>query len=715
MLREGLQAAAEQGIAGRDVTPFLLERFHTQHRRREPARERPARAAQRRARRGDRRRVIVVLGEVMTDVVAVHDGPLARRQRHAGADHAASRRVGREHRGLARARGRRGRADRPHRRRQRGRARAERARRRRPARRARPRAADRHVHRARRARRRADDAARPGRERRAVDRRPPDDLFAAGNVLHVSGYSLLRRRLARRRAGGDGPGARGRDAGQRRSRLGGAAARRPGVPATARGRSTCCCPTRTSSPRSATACPASRRSSSSSARDGARWSDGAQTVSVRGGRGRRRGRHDRGRRRVRGRLPERLAGRSARRRWRPARGSPHRPWPKRAADPPSIDGDAPASSSSAWATSAALRRRKGSCAASCARPGSSTSSRSTAPGTGSWHAGDPPDRRATEAAQRAWGDARGRRPPGPPARLRALRPAARHGPREPARAADVLAPTATRPARRGCCASSTRPRPARPTSTSPTRTTAARTASRRCSTRSRRPAVGCSTRCGEPRGGGARRHRPRGAGGWSASAAATSTRRTGSSSPTSGSRSSRPAPTSRPASTPPRRRACAGSAEPGALRVPEVLGVADDVLVLDWVDEGGRGDAAAFGAGLAAVHAAGADAFGASSPDGAARGGDAGDAPPVRRLATSALRVALAAQRPRRRLADVLRRAAAAAAARRTPGSRASATVRSRASARGWPSSPDRPSRPRGCTGTCGAGTCCGGATGRPG
>jgi pseudouridine-5'-phosphate glycosidase len=29
VLREGLQAAAEQGIAGRDVTPFLLERFHT--------------------------------------------------------------------------------------------------------------------------------------------------------------------------------------------------------------------------------------------------------------------------------------------------------------------------------------------------------------------------------------------------------------------------------------------------------------------------------------------------------------------------------------------------------------------------------------------------------------------------------------------------------------------------------------------------------------
>ncbi len=30
VLRDGLQAAASQGIAGRDVTPFLLERFHSQ-------------------------------------------------------------------------------------------------------------------------------------------------------------------------------------------------------------------------------------------------------------------------------------------------------------------------------------------------------------------------------------------------------------------------------------------------------------------------------------------------------------------------------------------------------------------------------------------------------------------------------------------------------------------------------------------------------------
>ena len=55
-------------------------------------------------------------------------------------------------------------------------------------------------------------------------------------------------------------------------------------------------------------------------------------------------------------------------------------------------------------------------------------------------------------------------------------------------------------------------------------------------------------------------------------------------------------------------------AEPGALRVPDVLGVADSVLVLDWVDEGARGDPAAFGAGLAEVHAAGADDFGGPEP-----------------------------------------------------------------------------------------------------
>jgi fructosamine-3-kinase len=55
-------------------------------------------------------------------------------------------------------------------------------------------------------------------------------------------------------------------------------------------------------------------------------------------------------------------------------------------------------------------------------------------------------------------------------------------------------------------------------------------------------------------------------------------------------------------------------AEPGALRVPEVLGAGDDVLVLAWVQEGRRGDTAALGRGLARVHAAGAPGFGGEGP-----------------------------------------------------------------------------------------------------
>ncbi|HET6689223.1 MAG TPA: fructosamine kinase family protein [Miltoncostaeaceae bacterium] len=60
-------------------------------------------------------------------------------------------------------------------------------------------------------------------------------------------------------------------------------------------------------------------------------------------------------------------------------------------------------------------------------------------------------------------------------------------------------------------------------------------------------------------------------------------------------------------------------AEPGALRIPEVLGVSDQVLVLEWVDEGNRGDAAALGAGLAGLHAAGAPEFGATPTGGPTR------------------------------------------------------------------------------------------------
>ena len=60
-------------------------------------------------------------------------------------------------------------------------------------------------------------------------------------------------------------------------------------------------------------------------------------------------------------------------------------------------------------------------------------------------------------------------------------------------------------------------------------------------------------------------------------------------------------------------------AEPEALRLPEVLGVNDEVLVLEWVEQGGRGDPAALGTGLAELHAAGAPAFGATAHAGPTR------------------------------------------------------------------------------------------------
>jgi fructosamine-3-kinase len=71
----------------------------------------------------------------------------------------------------------------------------------------------------------------------------------------------------------------------------------------------------------------------------------------------------------------------------------------------------------------------------------------------------------------------------------------------------------------------------------------------------------------------------------------------------------------------------------GGLPVPAVLGLGTEVLVLEWVPEGARGDAAALGRGLAAVHAAGAPAFGAAAPPRDAAAGDraappGGAAPP---------------------------------------------------------------------------------------
>lgn len=54
--------------------------------------------------------------------------------------------------------------------------------------------------------------------------------------------------------------------------------------------------------------------------------------------------------------------------------------------------------------------------------------------------------------------------------------------------------------------------------------------------------------------------------------------------------------------------------EPGGVGVPEVLGASDHVLVLEWLEEGPAGDEAELGRGLATVHAAGAEAFGATAP-----------------------------------------------------------------------------------------------------
>jgi fructosamine-3-kinase len=52
--------------------------------------------------------------------------------------------------------------------------------------------------------------------------------------------------------------------------------------------------------------------------------------------------------------------------------------------------------------------------------------------------------------------------------------------------------------------------------------------------------------------------------------------------------------------------------EPGGVGVPDVLGASDELLALEWLEEGPAGDEAALGRGLAIVHAAGAETFGAA-------------------------------------------------------------------------------------------------------
>ncbi|MEA2411384.1 MAG: hypothetical protein QOC77_1945 [Thermoleophilaceae bacterium] len=63
-------------------------------------------------------------------------------------------------------------------------------------------------------------------------------------------------------------------------------------------------------------------------------------------------------------------------------------------------------------------------------------------------------------------------------------------------------------------------------------------------------------------------------------------------------------------------QALAWLAEPQAVRVPRVLGVGEDLLALEWIDEGSLSAAGAeeLGRGLARVHGAGAEAFGAPWP-----------------------------------------------------------------------------------------------------
>jgi fructosamine-3-kinase len=55
-------------------------------------------------------------------------------------------------------------------------------------------------------------------------------------------------------------------------------------------------------------------------------------------------------------------------------------------------------------------------------------------------------------------------------------------------------------------------------------------------------------------------------------------------------------------------------AEADAVRVPEVVSVADDLLALEWIDGGGALDAERFGRELAALHGAGAPGFGWHAP-----------------------------------------------------------------------------------------------------
>ena len=364
------------------------------------------------------------------------------------------------------------------------------------------------------------------------------------------------------------------------------------------------------------------------------------------------------------------------------------------------------SSSSAWATSAARRPPRASCAAWSREAGLEDRDRDR-------------QRRHRRLARRASRPTSARPPPRARRGDRRSRARARqvgradfqrfdlllaHGPREPARAAGAARRTTRRrekvrllrefdPARRR-----RRPRRARPV------LRRRPTASRRCSTWSRRPAAGCSTSCARDgvslEAAVARR----------LGSAVVGARRVGGGDINDAyaveldGRRARVREDARgraaPASTRPRRRACAGSASRARSRVPEVLGVADEPR--SWRSSGstraaGRDGDEALGAGSPRCTRAGAERVGGATPATAA---------------AARHRAAGAAQRAGRRLGRRSTPSGGCGRCSRRPATaapcRAAARARSSACATGSPSSPARRSRRRACTATCGAATCCG-------
>ena len=108
VLADALDAAEAGGVAGKDVTPFVLARFHERTGGGEPARQHPPGAGERgagRAHRGGPRDVsggpVVVVGDVMTDVLAAFDGPLRPGGRHARPPSRCARAARRQHRRVA--------------------------------------------------------------------------------------------------------------------------------------------------------------------------------------------------------------------------------------------------------------------------------------------------------------------------------------------------------------------------------------------------------------------------------------------------------------------------------------------------------------------------------------------------------------------------------------------------------------------------------------